>query len=209
MTPQVTVVDYGIGNIHSVVKALRYLGAEVALTESPEDVASAARLLVPGVGAFADGLRGLKERGLDEAILQHVATGRPLMAICLGMQLLLTESIEFGTHRGLDVVPGRVVEIPRAPGVKVPQIGWNRIAPPPGGSWTGTPLAEVEPGTMVYFVHSFSAVPSAETDRLADTVYGGFRVSAAVRRGNVVGVQFHPEKSGPVGLSILQQFLSN
>jgi len=207
-TPRVTVIDYGIGNLHSVVKALRHEGAEVTVTSDPRDVPAAERLVLPGVGAFADGMKGLTERGLVGPLRAFAETGRPLLGICLGMQLLLGESEEYGRHEGLGIVPGRVVEIRREAGFKVPQIGWNRIYPPNGKSWSGTPLGALAEGAMVYFVHSFTAVPDREEHRLADSLYAGQRISAAVRRGNVWGCQFHPEKSGTVGLAILRQFLA-
>jgi len=208
MTARVTVVDYGIGNLHSVVKALRHEGAVVSIAGDATGVAAADRLVVPGVGAFADGMRGLSDRGLVEPIQRYAESGRPLLGICLGMQLLLGESDEFGTTEGLSIVPGRVIEIRREPGFKVPQIGWNRIYPATGANWAGTILESIEPGAMVYFVHSFTAVPARNEDRLADATYAGQQISAAVHRGNVWGCQFHPEKSGPTGLGILRTFLA-
>lgn len=207
MKPQVTVVDYGLGNIHSVVKALVRVGGEVFLTSEPEEIPRAERLILPGVGAFADGARGLASRQLVEPVLAYIQTGRPFLGICVGMQLLLSESEEFGRHPGLGVIPGRVTEIPRSPGLKVPQIGWNRIFPPAGRGWEGGPLSDLEPGVMLYFVHSFTAQPVREEDRLADADYGGHRISAAVHRDNVWGCQFHPEKSGEAGLQLLRRFL--
>lgn len=207
MSLQVTVIDYGIGNVHSVVKALAFHGAAVSLSDQPDAIARADRLVLPGVGAFADGMKGLRERGLVEPIRAFVRTGRPFAGICLGMQLLLARSEEFGEHEGLGIIPGSVVAIPPTPGVKIPHIGWNRIEPRPGGTWSGTALEGTEPGTMVYFVHSFTAQPRDESDRLADAWYGGHRISAAVRHENVYGFQFHPEKSGTAGLQILANFL--
>jgi imidazole glycerol-phosphate synthase subunit HisH len=207
MTPAVTIIDYDLGNLHSVIKAFKHAGADVNVTSDPHQLTIAERLVLPGVGAFADGMASLKKHGLDEAIRGYFTTSRPFLGICLGMQMLLTESEEFGLHAGLGAIPGRVVEIPREPGIKVPQIGWNRIAPRPGGDFGGSILEPVLPGSMVYFVHSFTAVPSREEDRLADTFYGSTRVSAAVRSGAVMGTQFHPEKSGEVGLTIIRRFL--
>ncbi len=207
MSVKVTVIDYGAGNLHSVIKALRESGGEVAVTAEASVVTVAERLVLPGVGAFGEARAALARRGLDDAIRGFAATGRPFLGVCLGMQLLFTASDEFGRHQGLDLIPGRVVEIPRRTGFKVPHTGWSEIAPPPQADWSGSVLAETPVGTRAYFVHSFSAQPERDTDRLADTDYGGFRISAAVRRANVSGCQFHPEKSGPAGLAILRRFL--
>lgn len=207
MTPSVTVVDYGIGNIHSVVKALRHVGAAVCLTADPDEVARSARVIVPGVGAFPDGMAKLRERSLDAAIIEHAKSGEPLLGICLGMQMLLSESSEFGHHDGLGIIPGCVVPLAPGDGVKVPQIGWNAIYPVGEATWAHPLLSHLPPEPMVYFVHSYTASPEHEEDRLADADYGSQRVSAAVARDNVVGFQFHPEKSGEVGLEILRRFL--
>jgi glutamine amidotransferase len=208
MSAHVTVIDYGIGNVHSVLKALRHEGAEVTLSAAPDAILAAERLVLPGVGAFGDGMRALRERGQVEPILEYAQRGRPLLGICLGMQLLLGKSEEFGFHEGLGLIDGNVRAIEKRPNVKVPQIGWNRIAPRPGGSWRSTVLEPLEPGTMMYFVHSFTAVPEREEDRLADADYGGQRISAAVQRNNVIGCQFHPEKSGSAGLRVIDRFLA-
>lgn len=207
MNPQVTIIDYDLGNLHSVIKAMKHAGADVTVTSDPHQVAAADRLVLPGVGAFADGMASLQRHGLDQAIHRHFATNRPFLGICLGMQMLMSESEEFGVHAGLGAIPGRVVEIPREPGIKVPQVGWNRIVPRPGADFAGTILEPVPPGSMVYFVHSFTAVPAREEHRLADAAYGSTRVSAAVRSGAIVGTQFHPEKSGEIGLTIIRRFL--
>lgn len=199
------VVDYGLGNMHSVIKALVHEGADVLVTERPEDVRSAERLVVPGVGAFADGMAGLRGRGLVEPLHEFIATGRPFLGICVGMQVLMSESEEFGRHEGLGVIEGKVEVIPTAPGRKVPHIGWNRITQV--NAWSGSPLAPLEPGTMLYFVHSYTCVPASDAHRLADVDYLGHRLSAAIRKDNVVGVQFHPEKSGSAGLVVLREFL--
>jgi imidazole glycerol-phosphate synthase subunit HisH len=157
------------------------------------------------VGAFADGMAGLRKRGLVEPLLEFIATGRPFLGICVGMQVLLSESEEFGRHEGLGVIEGKVELIPKAPGRKVPHIGWNRVTAV--APWTGTPLEPLDPNPMLYFVHSYTCVPSREADRLADVDYHGHRLSAAIRKDNVVGVQFHPEKSGPAGLVVLARYL--
>ena len=208
MARTVTVVDYGIGNIHSVAKAMAHEGANVQLTSSPDDVLRASLLVLPGVGSFGDGMANLVARDLVAPLIEYASAGRPLLGICLGMQLFLSESDEFGKRQGLGIIPGRVVEIPVAPGRKVPHIGWNRIVPAPGAVWSGSALADVPSDSSVYFVHSFTAVPDSEGHRLADADYVGFCVSAAIRRDNVTGCQFHPEKSGEVGLSVIRRFLA-
>lgn len=212
MRPRVVVVDYGIGNLLSVTRALESRGADVTVTGEPRAVGSAERLVVPGVGAFADGMAELEGRGLVQPIREYAASGRPLLGICLGMQLLFSESEEFGHHRGLDILPGRVAAIPNlaADGKwrKTPHIGWNELRLPPGRpSWEGTVLAGLREGAATYFVHSFAAQPADAAVRLADCDHEGFAVSAAVQRGRVCGCQFHPEKSGEVGLAIIENFL--
>ncbi len=204
----VTIVDYGVGNLHSVAKAFRKQGATVEVSADPERVRATDRLVLPGVGAFADGMAGLAARHLVEPIRDFVASGRPFLGICLGMQLLLGESEEFGRHAGLGLIPGRVVKIQAAAGVKVPQIGWNRIRRGPTARWEDSPLAVVDEGAMMYFVHSFTAAPERDEHRLADADYGGCLVSAAVKKDNVLGFQFHPEKSGAVGLAVIARFLA-
>lgn len=207
MSTSVTVVDYGLGNLHSVINALHHLGATVTVAENGAAVLAAERLIVPGVGAFADGMAGLSRREQVTAIRQFAASDRPLAGICLGAQLLLSESDEFGRHPGLGIIPGRVVMIPTT-GVKVPHVGWNRLALPDGGSWAGSPLAITPAGTWTYFVHSYHMVPDQAQHLLAVTRHGPHAVTAAVRMGKVTGFQFHPEKSGQVGLAMLQQFLN-
>lgn len=204
MTTTVTVVDYGLGNLHSVIKALTHLGAQVAVAEDGAGLAGATLVLLPGVGAFADGMAGLERRGHVAALRAHAAAGRPLAGICLGAQLLLDASDEFGDHAGLGIIPGRVVRIPSA-GVKVPHVGWNRLEP--AGPWTGTPLAGTAPGAWGYFVHSFHMVPRDAADVLAVTRHGPHVITAAVRRGACIGFQYHPEKSGQAGLAQLGAFL--
>lgn len=210
---KVTVIDYGLSNLRSVQNALTHCGAEVVLTNSPADVRAAEALVLPGVGAFRDGMAGLERLGLVEVIRQKAAEGTPLLGICLGMQMLFDESEEFGTCPGLGLIPGRVVKIPdsdvQGNPQKVPHIRWDPLFPAGGrADFAGTVLEKVAPGQECYFIHSYEAKPANETDRLADTRYGGRSVCAVAAHGSVVGCQFHPEKSGPVGLSILSQFIN-
>ncbi len=210
MSRKVVVVDYGIGNVLSVTRAFTRVGAEVSLSTSPYDVENADRLVLPGVGAFSDGMKGLDAARLTDAVKRYAERGRPFVGICLGMQMMLDSSLEFGTHKGLGLVPGTVVPIPAttADGAphKIPHIGWNRLTL--AGDWKGTILDGLPAQADTYFVHSFMAEPAEPAHRLADCDYNGRRVNAVIRRDHLYGCQFHPEKSGPVGLKILENFVS-
>jgi len=208
----VTVVDYGLGNLFSVSRALEQVGAQVEITDSAAKIADATHLVLPGVGAFRDGMAGLQSRALVEPLRGYGRSGRPFLGICLGMQLLFEWSAEFGRKEGLGLMKGGVEAIP-ATGTdgrphKIPHIGWNELELPASRqAWTGTPLESLEAGEPAYFVHSFTAVPAEPSDRLADAYYDGCVISAAVGRDALFGCQFHPEKSGPAGLRILESFV--
>jgi glutamine amidotransferase len=209
----VTIVDYGVGNLFSVRRAVETCGAtEAVVSGRAEDIARAERLILPGVGAFRDGMRGLHERGLIEPIADYARSGRPLLGICLGMQMLADESEEFGRHEGLGLVPGKVVAIPRTgtdgARLKVPFIGWVPLALPDREAIAASPLRGLAASEAVYLVHSFHFVPDRRADLLATYEFGGHPITAAVRHGNIIGFQFHPEKSGRVGLAIMKSFLA-
>lgn len=210
--PEVTVIDYGMGNLLSVRRGLEHSGATVRVTADHDAILSAPRVLLPGVGAFADGMAELRRQGLDAVVREVAAQGTPLLGICLGMQMLLDESEEFITTPGLGLISGRVVPVPAKTTdgnpQKIPHIGWNALVLPQGRvQWDDTLLQEIKPGEAVYFVHSFMASPTDPGHRIADCHYGGVAVTAAIRRDNIYGCQFHPEKSGEVGLNILKKFL--
>jgi len=208
----VTVIDYGVSNLLNVVRALEHCGADVIIADDPAQLETAERLVLPGVGAFADGMDLLRRRSMGDAICRYVETERPFLGICLGMQMMFDTSSEFGRHAGLGLIRGAVVEIPGT-GLdgrphKIPHIGWTELCLPPTRShWNSTLFEAVDPGAAMYFVHSFMAVPTNEDDRLADCLYDGVRISAAIQVGNVFGCQFHPEKSGELGLQILRTFM--
>lgn len=222
---KVTVIDYGLSNLLSVRRALEHLGAEVTVTGDAAAVRAACALILPGVGAFQDGMAGLKRLALVDPLREAAKAGVPLLGICLGMQMLFDESDEFGRCAGLGLIPGRVERIPAedAGGApqRVPNIGWCPLYPaglPADGTvpFAGAPvtfghsaLRLLQTGEECYFVHSYEAKPADTANRLADTVYGGRRICAAAQRGSVLGTQFHPEKSGPVGLSILEAWLKS
>jgi glutamine amidotransferase len=207
----VTVVDYGVGNLFSVQRALEMCGAQVEITSDAARIENAAHLVLPGVGAFADGMRELQDRGLVEPLRRYAASGRPLLGICLGMQMLATGSEEFGQHEGLGLIPGTVVAIPDT-GIdgrrhKIPHIGWSALHPGEHADWSDSLLVDTAPLTPVYLVHSYHLVTDEPQHRLAYCDYDGHRIGAAVGRGRVFGCQFHPEKSGAEGLRMLAAFL--
>ncbi len=198
----VAVVDYGVGNLFSLVSSLRAIGQQAEVTNDPAVIRCADRVILPGVGAFGDAVEKLNASGLREVVLECAATGKPLMGICLGMQMLFEKSFEFGEHEGLGLLKGEVVPMEgRLPaGLKIPHIGWNALR-----FEKDSPLFKyIKEGDCVYFVHSFYAEGCADS-LIADTEYGR-PVTAAVQSGNVFGCQFHPEKSGTVGLNILKAF---
>lgn len=198
----IAIVDYGVGNLFSLKCSLAAIGEEVTVTGDPQALRRSGKLILPGVGAFQDAADKLRSTGLDALIREEAARGKPILGICLGMQLLFEKSYEFGEHRGLGLIPGTVVPmagfIPEA--LKIPHIGWNALR-----LRKESPLFRyIQDGDFVYFVHSFFA---AQCDGyvIADTEYGQ-TLTAAVQKENVYGCQFHPEKSGNVGLNILRAF---
>ncbi len=200
---QVAIVDYGVGNLFSLCSSLYAIGVDAVVTPDPAVIKNAARIILPGVGAFADAAAKLRESGLDQVICDEAAAGKDIMGICLGMQMLFDKSFEYGEHDGLGLIPGRVVPmagyIPE--GLKIPHIGWNPLIL----KGERHPLLRyVSEGDCVYFVHSYFATDCADSV-IAAAEYGR-ELTAAVARGNVMGCQFHPEKSGAVGLSILKAF---
>lgn len=200
----IAVIDYGVGNLFSLCRSLEAIGQQPVVTGDPEELRKADKLFLPGVGAFADAAAKLRETGLDKVIKEEAAQGKPLLGICLGMQLLFEESREFGAWEGLGLIPGKVVPMEGViPGdLKIPHIGWNELLFP---DKTRHPLLKtVNHGDCVYFVHSFYATDCQDA-LIASTEYGA-TLTAAVAKGNVMGCQFHPEKSGTVGLNILRTF---
>jgi len=195
----IAIIDYGMGNLHSVSKAVERLGYEAIVTADRDAILAASGVILPGVGAFGDAMELIRESGLDGTIEDVAASGKPLLGICLGMQLLFTESEEHGLHRGLDLLPGRVERF--RGDFKVPHMGWNRLA-----FLRESPLLDGLDGGHAYFVHSYRVIPENRNDLIATAEYY-VEVSAIVGRGNVFGMQFHPEKSGDVGMQLLGNFL--
>jgi glutamine amidotransferase len=197
----IALVDYGIGNLRSVEKALASVGADVQLTSDAQVILSARQVVLPGVGAFGDGMAGLRQRDLEPVIRDVAAHGKPLLGICLGMQLLFESSNEMGQHTGLGLLPGCVRRFPEA-GWKVPQTGWNQL-----NLLQDTPLlAGLSSGDYAYFNHSYYCEPAEPGDMLASTEYV-LTYASVIGRSNLYGVQFHPEKSQDLGLMILRNFV--
>jgi len=209
--PVVAVVDYGLGNLYSIVRACNQAGLNAHVTGEAIDLHRADMVLLPGVGAFADAMSALKERGLTDALRNVAATGKPMVGICLGLQLMMSVSHEFGTHEGLGLIEGAVERLPEdvpdglhggGRSLKVPQVGWRPIKEPQPGRWAGTPLDGTKPGVYQYFVHSYFVKPHDPSVIAAVSRFGDRSFCAAVVKDNIFACQFHPERSGPDGLAI-------
>ena len=199
----IAIIDYGVGNLYSLYSSFKCIGADVLVTSDENEIRAAEKILLPGVGAFEDAANKLRASGLDRVICEEVKNGKPLLGICLGMQMLFEKSFEFGEHKGLGLIEGAVRPISDVipAGLKIPHIGWNAL------DFCGekSPIFKyINEGDFVYFVHSFYAA-DCEESVIATSEYGA-PLTAAVAKGNVYGMQFHPEKSGEVGLKILKAF---
>ena len=204
----ITVIDYGRGNLFSIGQALRHLDAVFEVSAEPEAIAAADRIIFPGVGAFADAMTGLRERGLVAPLKAAAHGGTPILGICVGCQLMLSRSEEFGDHAGLDLIPGTVARLPApraddAAGIRIPNVGWRRM----DTRADAVVLSAVGADEMMYFVHSYAPMASDPRTVAATIMVNGTTVPVAIEQGALVGVQFHPEKSGPAGLAFLQRYL--
>ena len=199
----IAIIDYDMGNVRSVSKAFEKVGSEAVVTRDPRAIADASHIVLPGVGAFKDCMRNLEEYGLVEPILKSIEKGKPFLGICLGLQLLFEESDEFGVHKGLGVIKGRVERFKDTPGLKVPHMGWNEIKK----SKDSLLLEGIKDGEFFYFVHSYFAVPKDRSVDLTTTGYG-IDFTSSIEAGNVMACQFHPEKSQKAGLRVLKNFSS-
>ena len=201
----IAIVDYGVGNIFSLYSSFKYIGAEVVLTSDPEEIKKADKIILPGVGAFADAAKKLRDSGLADVIVKEVKNGKPLLGICLGMQMLFERSFEYGEHQGLGLIKGDIVSMEGVvpANYKIPHIGWNGLHFPKDKA--KSPIFKyINENDCVYFVHSYFGT-NCDESVIATTEYGA-ELTAAVAYKNVYGVQFHPEKSGEVGMKILKAF---
>ncbi|WP_347174848.1 imidazole glycerol phosphate synthase subunit HisH [Polaribacter uvawellassae] len=208
---RVSIIDYGIGNLFSVLKACEFVGINPEITNNIERIMSSDAIILPGVGAFNDAMKNLHKLDLVNPIIDFANSGKPLMGVCLGMQLLLTESEEFGNTKGLGVFEGTCKRFPEKNmnvKVKVPQITWNSIHSPPKTNFfkKNTPLEEIKNGEYMYFVHSYYANLANKEEILSTTNYGGIEYCSSINKNNIFAFQFHPEKSGVEGLNIYKKF---
>lgn len=208
---KIAIVDYGIGNLESVFRACKKVGGNPFITDDNKEILAASAMILPGVGAFADAMNQLHKNDLVSPIKDFAASGKPVLGVCLGMQLLTSESHEFGINKGLDLISGTCEKFdaftPEKEIIKIPQIMWNQIKPKDGSAFPDlTPLANSEDGDYMYFIHSFYVKPALEKHTLSVTTYGENTYASAIQKDNVFGVQFHPEKSGTAGLKIYETF---
>lgn len=209
---KICIVDYGVGNLYSVVKAFRKFSENVSVSEEKADIESANALVLPSVGTFEAGMRGLEDRDLVKTIQTASKAGKPILGICLGAQLLLEKGFEFGERQGLGIIRGTVEPFPTLDvGTKIPHMDWDSIMIPKGREnnyWKESIFEGITSGTEVYFVHSYILKPTNDDDVLALTSYGGCEFTSVIRKGKIFGTQFHPEKSGEIGLSIIKNFIN-
>mgnify|MGYP001610396748 CR=1 FL=1 len=207
--PTIAIVDYGVGNLYSLIGAFKFFGVDPVVTEDAKTLEEADGVVIPGVGSFEAGMKGLQLRGLVDTVKKIAKNNKPMLGICLGAQLMLSEGHEFGIFEGLGIMKGKVSHFPPLAGnEKVPQVGWNTMAPPENNAWAESILHSHQDSDQVYFVHSYILEPESEENILAFSTYGGHRFCSAIKRGNIYGFQFHPEKSGAAGLKLIDNFIT-
>jgi glutamine amidotransferase len=210
MSKKVVIIDYGLGNLYSISQACSHLGFYPEVSADREKILKADSLILPGVGAFKVAMEHLISRKLVDVITEFANSERPLMGVCLGMQLLFEQSEEFGVHKGLGLIKGAIKKIPElyhSEKLRIPHIGWNRLFKE-SNDWKNTPLEDISEEDFMYFVHSYYASPDNPEDILSSTLYENFKYCSSVQKNNIFGFQFHPEKSGEKGLSIYKNFLN-
>jgi glutamine amidotransferase len=204
LSPKVAIVDYALGNLYSIKHACEYAGLESIITSSKDEIMQADGVLLPGMGAYGEAMHTLHKLDLVTVLRDYAASGRPLIGICLGIQLLLTESLEFGRHKGLGIIEGAVIPLDHPHEgervLKIPQVGWNQLHA--SRSWTNTPLENIPNNEYMYFVHSFVPEPQDENIVLATSNYGGVDFCSSLQQKNIFACLFHPERSGVAGLQI-------
>lgn len=210
MIPNVAIIDYGLGNLFSINQACHQVGLSSVITSDIRRISNADALILPGVGAFGHAMMSLEQNNLIGPICDFVKSGKPFLGICLGMQLLFTESEEFGIYKGFNFIEGRIVRFPKVNNsgfeTKVPQIQWNQINIPENRSWDNTVLKNIQSGSYMHFVHSYYALPKFNENILSVSEYEGITYTSSVIKDNIIGIQFHPEKSSIDGIKIYQNW---
>jgi glutamine amidotransferase len=210
--PLVAIVDLGMGNLFSIKHACNYVGLNVIITSSLEEISNATAIILPGMGAFGDAMKALESLSLIDILRESVRSKKPLLGICLGMQIFMTYGTEFGYHKGLGFIAGHVErfqnQVTDNIRLKVPQNGWNQLHKPTRltDPWLGTPLEDIPDGTYMYFNHSYYVIPDSPDVVIATTTYGDCEFCSAVKKENLIGLQCHPERSGKIGLAIYRNF---
>ena len=204
----IAILDYGVGNVLSIYNAVVKIGSKVVITNDKTEILAADGLIIPGVGAFAHGMRSLVQYDLVNFVQDVASSSKPIMGICLGMQMLFSHSSEFGTTQGLNLIDGRVEKLkhPEGEKIKLPHVSWNNISKNEKIEWGSTILESVSNSEEMYFVHSFAAIPSNSENILSTTNYQGVEFCSSVKRSNIYGCQFHPEKSALEGLKVISNF---
>jgi len=207
---KLVIIDYELSNLYSVTGACKLLGYNPLVTTNNKELENADAVLLPGVGAFEEAMNNLRSRGFIDSVQKFIQSGKPFMGVCLGLQLLFEESEEFGIHQGLGLVKGKVKKFTanKQQNIKVPQIAWNTISPN-NSNWNQTPLNSISSNSYMYFVHSFYVEPIDADDILSVTEYGEVEYCSSILKGNIFATQFHPEKSGELGLGIYNNWLTN
>ncbi len=210
MSSNIAIIDYGLGNLFSINQACHHVGLASVITSDIKTINEADALILPGVGAFGNAMNSLEENQLVKPILNFVQSGKPFLGICLGMQLLFSESDEFGNHKGLNLIEGKIVRFPQLNSkgqiVRVPQIQWNKIYKNTDALWNSSPLKNIDEEAYMHFVHSYYAIPKDNETILSYSEYEGIRYASAVIKNNITGIQYHPEKSAEQGLQVYQNW---
>lgn len=205
---KIAIIDYGVGNLYSLIRAFEYFGIKTRVVDNSDYLGDFCGLVLPGVGSFESGIRGIKRRNLLKGIKDFANFDKPILGICLGAQLMLSQGHEFGIFDGLDLIKGKVLMFPSLQNnEKIPHVGWNKVYRNSENLWQNTILDSVEENSDLYFVHSYFLQPDDKKNILALSNYGGFEFCSAVKEGNIYGCQFHPEKSGKAGLLIIKNFI--
>ncbi|MEN9511381.1 MAG: Imidazole glycerol phosphate synthase subunit HisH [Bacteroidota bacterium] len=212
MTQKIGIIDYGLSNLLSIYRAFAHVGADVSIITEAKAISGMDKIVLPGVGAFPDGMKLLHDLGFASPLKEHAAAGKPFLGVCLGMQMMLSRGFEMEETQGLNLIPGDVLPLPAHDAAgnpnRIPHVGWEFIREPEPGRWKHSPLSAHAATHPFYFVHSFYAKPERDEHVWAEADFAGFRFAAAVRNGVVFGTQFHPEKSGSQGLKLLHQFVT-